>query len=69
MNKQAQLQIRLLNAQSNPAERQKLKKHLKPLPASKMPTRQQSEPVHIKTVLPEVMADIRQRMQRAEVMI
>ena len=66
MNIGAQLQIRRLYAHSSPSERQTLSKYLKPLPEAIKQSGRSSEPLHIREILPAVMADIQRRTERAE---
>ncbi len=65
MNQAAQLQIRHLYAHGSPAERQRLKQYLKPLPAAIQPDKRHNDPVPIGQILPGVLEAIRQRMQKA----
>jgi len=69
MNVEAQLQIRRLYNHSSPAERQKIKKYLKPLPTVKMPTKKCTEPQHIREILPDVMLNIQQRMENSRMIL
>ncbi len=65
----AQLQIRRLYAHSDPAEREKIKKCLRPLISHIKPQRRCSEPIHVRYILPEIMDDIGRRMERAGVRV
>ena len=69
MNNKAQLQIRLLYAHSNPAKQKELTKYLKPLPIEKIATNQSTKPQHIREILPDVMLNIQQRIEKAMVKV